>query len=538
MSNITNVKLLAVPLDKDYQHTLYFVSATDQYNYFAGTAKKSYTEFSYQRHDNIIRIPEHIDTLLSAGCNYVMYQNPSYSNKWFYAFIENMEYINDGRTDVKIRTDCIQTWMFDITVNPSFVEREHAASDEIGEHTIEEGLELGEYICNLHSMSEYGGDSHYIVIGATKDHNGGNVQGTLYNNTYSGVRYYAFDNSLEGILKVNEFLANYEGDGAAEAITCMFMAPKSMVKIADSDQISVRSHQSPTDYYINSESTEVTNVNKEITKGTIDGYTPRNKKLLSFPFRYLLVSNNAGASVLFKYERFRKDGAIVKPCFVIEGVLTPGCSIRMVPLYYNGIYRNDEHGVNMGKFPILNWASDVYTNWLTQNGVNIGLGIAAGVVQVAAGIAITAGSAGAGAVLGGGSIAGGVTTIASTLGQVHAQSYTPPQSKGNLNSGDVVTATDRNDFHFYDMTVKKEYAEIVDAFFDMFGYKCNRMKIPAKNHRAAYWYTKTIDANTAGTIPQQDLQEIKDCYNRGITFWRKNAEFRNYSVSNGIVREG
>lgn len=531
MANITKVYLLAVPLEKDYVHTLYFGTAALQQIYFQSKIRKTYTDFSYQRKDGVVRIPEHIDDLIAAGCNYVMYQNTAYSNRWFYAFIESMEYINDGRTDIKIRTDCVQTWMFDITVKPSFVEREHAASDKPGENTIEEGLELGEYICNLHSTSEYGGDGLSIVLGVTKTPDGENVQGTRYNNIYSGVRYYSFSPSnVEGL---NEFISGYDSDGAGDAITCMFIAPSWLAPIRE-DHVVAGSNLTY-DYYINSSSGEVDGVTKQLTKGTVDGYTPRNKKLLSFPFRYLLVSNNAGASVPFRYERFTKDGAIVAPCFVIEGVLNPGCSIRMVPLYYNGIYRNDEHGVNMGKFPALNWTSDVYTNWLTQNGVNIAIQLVSGVGQIVAGAAIAAGSAGLATAVGGGSIVGGVSQIAGTLGQIHQQSFSPPQAKGNLNSGDVVTATERNDFHFYDMTVKAEYAKIIDGFFDMYGYKSHRVKIPYKAHRKSYWYTKVIDANITGEIPQEDLEVIKNCYNRGITFWSNTAKIGDYSVDNAVV---
>ena len=543
MANITKVDLLTVPLEKDYVHTLYFGSKTEQQTYFKNKKKKSYTDFSYQRKDGVIRVPEHIDTLIAAGCNYVMYQNAAYSDRWFYAFIENMEYINDGRTDVKIRTDCLQTWMFDITVLPSFVEREHAASDIAGENTIEEGLELGEYVCNLHSTADYGGDGLSIVIGATKKPDGENVTGTLYNNIYSGVRYYSFGTGDMNV--INEFLAEYDDEGIGEAITCMFMAPRWLAPLRDDH--TVAGTNLTYDYYINSESQNVSGVQKQLTKGTIDGYTPRNKKLLAHPFRYLLVSNNAGASVPFKYERFQKteyneagnlQSVNVAPCFVIEGVLNPGCSIRMVPLYYNGIYRNDEEGVNMGKFPALNWTSDVYTNWLTQNGVNIAIQLVSGVGQIASGAALAYASGGLAAGIGGGSIVSGASQITNTLAQIHQQSFSPPQAKGNLNSGDVVTATERNDFHFYDMTIKAEFAQIIDEYFDMYGYKCHRVKIPEKNHRAAYWYTKTIDANIIGNIPQGDLQVIKDCYNRGITFWRNTTNFKNYSAANGIVGVG
>lgn len=53
-----------------------------------------------------------------------MYQNENYGKKWFYAFITNMTYENDGMTSITIATDVFQTWQFDINFKESFVERE------------------------------------------------------------------------------------------------------------------------------------------------------------------------------------------------------------------------------------------------------------------------------------------------------------------------------------------------------------------------------------------------------------------------------
>lgn len=542
MAEMTKCILLSVQLEKDYAHTLYFANSTEQYNYFYSKRKKVYTDFSYQRKDNIVRVPEHIDTLQAAGVNYLMYQNPSYPNKWFYAFITDMEYSNPEKTTLKIETDVLQTWAFNINVLPSFVEREHAATDEIGENTIDEGLELGEYICNLHEKANYGGSldgngkDAYIVLGVTKTPAGENAEGMFINGIYSGVRYYAFDDDDD----VNAFLGEYDEDGVGEAVQCMFMAPAKMVVkqpsgyIAGSNQIDKK--------FINySGKDDMTEFNTllSLTQNTLNGYSPKNNKLMCFPFRYLLASNNSGGAVPYKYELFYKHSGNTKimlpPEFIIEGCLTPGCSVRMVPANYNGAERNDDEGINLGKYPILNWTSDVYTNWLTQNGVNIALQIASGVGQIVAGAAIAMGSGGLATAVGGGSVVGGVNQIAGTLAQIHQQSFAPPQTKGNLNCGDVVTASDQNDFHFYEMTIKKEYAQIIDEYFNMFGYKCHRVKIPATAHRANYWYTKTIDANITGSIPQDDLQKIKDCYNRGVTFWRNSTNFRNYAADNAIV---
>lgn len=545
MANITKVYLLAAPLEKDYVHTLYFGSAADQQSYFQSKIKKSYTDFSYQRKDGAIRVPEHIDDLISAGCNYVMYQNAAYSNRWFYAFIEDMEYINDGRTDVKIRTDCIQTWMFDITVKPSFVEREHAASDNLGDHTIDEGLETGEYVVNNIRRFTYGSEMS-VVLGVTKLPEGGSIGGTLYHGVYSGMLYYAFNHGDANA--INDFLDQYDEEGVGEAVQCMFFAPD--VLAADPEDGTVHSGERikgsalPYAVVINKPydredlewDAEVVN---EFSTTDIDGYVPRNKKLMCYPYRYLLASNNAGTAVPYKFEKFYKeaeDGSktIYEPTFAIYGTLTIGCSVRMIPLCYNGIMsENEDEGINMGKFPVLNWTSDAFTNWLTQNSVNIAMQTLSGAGQILAGAGLVA--TGAGSLIGAGTVAGGIATITGAVGQIYQQSFAPNQLKGNINSGDVTAARMKNTFFFYTMSVKKEIAQIIDEYFDMYGYKCHRVKIPEKAHRAAYWYTKTIDANIIGNIPQGDLQVIKDCYNRGITFWRNTTNFKDYSVANGIV---
>ena len=37
----------------------------------------------------------------------------------------------------------------------------------------------------------------------------------------------------------------------------------------------------------------------------------------------------------------------------------------------------------LGKFPTMSWSKDAYSNWLSQNAVNVGLGIIGGAVETA-----------------------------------------------------------------------------------------------------------------------------------------------------------
>ena len=115
----TELRLIKCPIESDNRNQLTFSNKTAQYNYFNGLAHLEVDNFTYQRKDSIIRYPANIDSILTY--NYVMYQNEAYSNKWFYAFITRMEYVNDNMTYITIKTDVFQTWQFDMVWKKSFI---------------------------------------------------------------------------------------------------------------------------------------------------------------------------------------------------------------------------------------------------------------------------------------------------------------------------------------------------------------------------------------------------------------------------------
>lgn len=127
----TEIRLLKLPLTIDNKNQLTFANLEAQTNYFLGITECIELEkCSYQRKDNIIRFPAHIDSIIQY--DYVMYKNENYGEKWFYAFVVGMEYENDGLTNVAIQTDVFQTWQFDILWKQSFIEREMlAVSDDV-----------------------------------------------------------------------------------------------------------------------------------------------------------------------------------------------------------------------------------------------------------------------------------------------------------------------------------------------------------------------------------------------------------------------
>lgn len=69
-----------------------------------------------------------------------------------------------------------------------------------------------------------------------------------------------------------------------------------------------------------------------------------------------------------------------------------GASVKCVPVNYKNIseFEVEDEGIMGGKFPTLSWSEDAYINWLTQNSVNIGLGVASNLITIIGGLGMMA----------------------------------------------------------------------------------------------------------------------------------------------------
>lgn len=191
----------------------------------------------------------------------------------------------------------------------------------------------------------------------------------------------------------------------------------------------------------------------------------------------------------------------------------------------------------LGKFPLLNWDNDTYKNWLQLNGAtNLGQTLI-GAGQSALGLAgfllatnpLTA-LAGVGVAL------GGVATMGSTLASYIDHEKLPNTLSGDTTGIDINTCSDTNTFYYIRHSIKNEFANIIDKYFSVAGYRVNTIKLPNIEGRLNWNYVKTRDCNIEGTlIPEKDLNKLKAMFNTGITFWHNYTTFRDYSQSNPIV---
>lgn len=513
--------LCKTKLENDYKNQLTFSNATAQLNYFNSVIQHTFDNYTYIKKDNVVQVGKNIDEIID--CNYLFYKNMGFTNKWYFCFITNMEYVNENCTRITFETDCYQTWLFQIDYKQSFVEREHVNDDSVGLHTVPENLETGDYIsCNL-QPSFYSIPETCFVVATTEQITSG--YSTFNQLLPIGLYYYGLT-TLQGIKDLIKML---DDDGKGDTVNSVFVTLKdffyswgTMTGINGQISSSIRF-----DY---SNEIEITKVNY-----LGDNYTPKNKKLLTFPFSFLQVSNHSGQIINYNWENFNllEIASDNKIKFNIKGTITPGGSMKAFPINYNNILNNYDDNIVVGKLPIGAYNNDVYTNWLTQNGVNIGLNVLSSGLQVASGIGMMA--TGAGALAGAGNIASGALSIANTLGSVYQHSLIPDSVSGNVNCGDVNFTLGLTNLEFKRMSIKNEYAKIIDDYFSMFGYKVNTVKVPNITGRTNWNYVKTINCNFDGDIPQTDLNIIRAMFNNGVTLWHNPSTMYNYSNSNNIV---
>lgn len=532
----SRIILLKNPIEIDYMNELTFSSREAQYNYFYNLPKLECDNATYQRKDEVVRFPTDpemegitYDDLIQY--NYCMYQNDKWSNKWFYAFVKEVTFDNPGMSYISLETDVWQSWMFDITFKPSFIEREHVSDDTIGLHTFPENLELGDLVVsnkvevlnNISSFKVCFGVSEFpdesIPTGVNK----------VYNGILNGLYFIACENEESAI----NLIRMYDNNAKADAIITMFMCPLAFLDLeVTSLTMTTTKYGEITSYvrYVDN-NTEATWVNTGIIDipSTIDTYQPKNNKLFTYPFCYCNVTNNSGITIPFRFEDSTQINDLTnKKClmFYIYGSITPGLSLKAVPINYKKIQENYNYGIMLGKFPVCSWTSDTYINWLTQNGTNT-------VINSIGNLVPNVISASMGSVSG---FVGTVTGVYNALHQFTVAQLTPDQARGNINAGDVnFSYTDSGGLTLYNMTIKQEYAKIIDGYFSAYGYAVNTYKLPNRYGRLNWNYVKTNGCNIIGDIPQNDLQKIKDMFNNGVTLWHNPSTFLDYSQSNTIV---
>lgn len=545
MATRTGKVILAkgIKLDKNYKNIMDY-SESSMVSLVQSKAIGTFSNCSF------VRVGENkIDIGISYGqalqANYIAFQNPDYSNKWFFAFIDEVEYISNNTSRIYYTIDECSTWWDYWDPRQTFVVREHTNSDVAGNNTLDENVSLGEFIFNG-NVTDFGGtynmkdgEESYIAMGVTElidplnTSTGLNDSTSFYGGIYSGLKYMFFSGSFSNVQKIIDY---YVSKGKQNAIQTIFYVPFSFMENQTKHTQAYQIEQSGTTSYVTVTFIEPsyypTNTDNSISKPTtLAGYTPKNKKLLTYPYCFFNLTNNVGTECEYRYEDFNGN-----PNFRCSITISPSMSVKAVPTNYKSGNINNTFGEGIvgGKTPQCSWITDYYTNWLTQNAVNIPLQI--GSIGMNAGANALSGN-----------FIGGAMSLVGSIGGMISENYraslVPDQVHGNLNSGDITYSNEKLCFTFIPKCIKPEYARVIDDYFTMFGYKTSRLKLPNQTGRRYWNFVQIAEGESIGftnehnniSIPSKSMDIINNAYQRGVTIWHNHDNVGNYALDNVII---
>lgn len=531
--NTTIALYRGVPLDNSYENTFYFSTTSQQTSYFNSLSTTVVLNENYRVEPNRESIKVQMPYASVFNCNYMRFKNTSYENKWFYAFITAVEYVNEETTRISYEIDVLQTWLpgSDYILESCFVEREHTSDDSIGANLEPESLDLGQMVTNglyerelnLDDGSFETGYWHYYLVAIAE------ASSHIYNRIYNGAKLYAF-NSRNEINAMQSFLSSFSE--APQKILGVYAVPSMAISSVDQSTHELLEASTMHDFDLNG-------VNDDTD---LDTYIPRNKKLLTYPFNALEIVSPDGSTMTLAYEFFRNTFGIVPPTIRAQFSALMPVQVIVRPYRYcntessNGDYENK---LSLSNFPVCCWTNDAYREYLANGMVKtLSNGATSIVNSVARGAIVGAigGSVGAGGAATISATTSLIGTIASLATETHLAKLNNVSPQGNSSTSNADFANRGYHFMAYRKSVNRQRARIIDDYFQMYGYATNKVKVPSTHSRSKWTYTKTIGCNLkSSNMPVEHMRKVEDIFDAGVRFWSDHSSIGNYDQSNPVL---
>lgn len=327
-----------------------FDTPEKQFNFFMDNYDHiEFNDYTYQRKDGTVVVTGSYDDLRLY--NYLIYKNGNVGNKskYIYCFITSLGYLNDKATSITFETDVIQTWRFEIEKNflPSFIAYEHRPQwykdTSIDDNqrpcinTQPENLEIGtDLISDKQYFMKITNNTSYAIIAMTSDLNGSDSYSFGVLGSPSQLNYYVIPfNTLTGldiktinidgqattISGLSEIMDGIRKDEKLVGKCVSITINNSLCGITYNNGIP----NFKSKYYLKHDydkfsaiSVSLSTYNSMISNNDDDYITynlnssiysfigfNRFTKLYTYPYSYILLSDNNGTSKVFKNELWK-----------------------------------------------------------------------------------------------------------------------------------------------------------------------------------------------------------------------------------------
>ena len=503
-----------IPFDKKYNHTKYFANSSAQHSWICSTSNPDHVIGAVKEGQNQIKDPlhgtikaqAHQENLMS--CNYLCWKNTSVDNATQgqtldfnnYAFVDDIRFVSSAVVEIDYTIDAIQTYLMQgkCAVGKSFIDRTHTQSDAVGDHIEPEPVSYGDYKFNKLSSLFADPSLIYLVFSGIDLDNlptpslMGDYQ-VMFPSRKGGMLQGCYVYAFETDVALSNKIGGLRTD-LAEAIMAVISVPKMFVQYSNNlvSNVAAIQHDNATGRYTN-----------------IDGITPKNNKLFTFPFNMLEISNLEGTSKDYRWEYF-SDVDNIK--FNMTMSMTPDAEVIAYPKNYEGVTDDYDARVTMSDFPRTMYMSSYFAQWMQDKGLS----------SILNGIMGAAG----GAILGGmpGAIMGGITGGISTGNEFTKAQCHPNGMHGSTQGNTALTSMGVKNFYAYQKCLCKEDAKRIDNFFTRYGYALNTTgTVHFTNPRFNQHYVKTQNCVVTGGASSLAIEAIREAFDKGITIWKNDV---------------
>ena len=330
-------------------------------------------------------------------------------------------------------------------------------------------------------------------------------------------------------------------------------------------------------------------------------YLPKNNKLYQYPYNYMVFEAPDGSNIELKFEDFKNNN---EHKFITWLSVLPELQTMCAPCDYEGPNNgfgasnmNMRYALYCKAYPYCAVASDAFSAWWAQNQYSMPIAGAINTImdvqtnlfnqmttignkiedkingnkgmnklfgepqilripvgsigKAATEIAQKGGALGIGQVMSAaGNIldsdilkgAGGILEkIGSDLAAIQGHKAVPDTLVTKANNGGVNHYMEMDCYKIQYIKIRPEYAEIIDNYFNCFGYAIHKVKVPDITSRTQWNYIKTkgctikknVENNKA--VPMEAERAICAIFDKGITFWHNPYNIHNYNLNNPIV---
>ena len=525
--------LKKIPFNNNYAHSVYFSSESNQRAYILDESRivAKLDDQNYVKSE-VGKIKVKINPDVAEDVCYMAWKNADVGEaeaKYVYAFVTNIDMVSGNVCLISYEVDVLQTYVIQdrVTFGECLIERRHTTSDEFGDHIEPEPIVSDRYVYGDPIISTFYNpniENWAVLVYAAKARSEGDaIKGMGYRaglpqGLYCNVFLYDDDSNTNAYDAFAKWLKDMSDESFTDwvnKIVAVVAVPSEFVE-ASAGGLAKNSPWRKTTNYV------------DASIQTIDGYSPNNKKLLTYPYNCLHISNQDGVEEDLAYE-FCSINNNNKIRFVCALAIQPQPELIVAPYGYKGYPQgnpNYEAKIVIKDFPPIPWIGDAYKQYLgsqgMQNAFNLIKGAFAGATS--------------GAFLGGGNpaaaIAGAATGVVGTAVQ---QGISGEQAKIGTNeahaaSNSAMLALGQKAILTVQKCICKEDAKRIDDYFTRYGYAEGVIDKPnLTNGRKHQHYIKTAGCVIkSGSCPAEYCRKIESIFNSGITWWNS-AHVGNYN---------